>query len=47
LALKYKETGQVGDTLQGLMGPLIAISGVLMTFLAFYIQYKANKLQQS
>lgn len=43
----FSDTGQIGDTLSGLMTPFIAISGVLLTFLAFYIQFKANKLQRN
>lgn len=38
--------GEIGDTIGGIMNPFIAIAGVLITFLAFYIQFKANKLQR-
>lgn len=41
----YMKTGQIGDTIGGLMNPFIALAGVIVTGLAFYIQYKAN-LQQ-
>lgn len=41
----FSQSGQVGDTIGGLMNPFIAIAGVIVTGLAFYIQYKAN-LQQ-
>lgn len=41
----YTLTGQIGDTISGLMNPFIALAGVIVTGLAFYIQYKAN-LQQ-
>lgn len=44
--LDFNETGQIGDTIGGLMNPFIAISGVFLTFLAFYIQFKANRLQR-
>jgi hypothetical protein len=44
--LDFSGTGQIGDTIGGIMSPFIAISGVLLTFLAFFIQYKANRLQQ-
>jgi hypothetical protein len=40
------QTGQIGDTIGGLMNPFIALSGVAVTGLAFYIQYKANLLQR-
>lgn len=43
----FTETGQIGDTIGGIMNPFIAISGVFITFLAFYIQFKANKLQSN
>lgn len=40
-----EKTGQIGDTIGGVMNPFITLVGVLVTFLAFYIQYKANKAQ--
>ena len=42
----FSETGQIGDTIGGLMNPFIAISGVITTFLAFLLQIEANKLQR-
>jgi len=42
----FTETGQIGDTIGGIMNPFIAIGGVVMTFLAFYIQILANKIQR-
>lgn len=45
--IDFSKTGQIGDTIGGLMNPFIAIAGVLLTFLAFFIQFRANKLQQS
>jgi len=44
--IDFSKTGQIGDTVGGIMNPFIAIAGVLLTFLAFYIQYKANRLQR-
>lgn len=41
-----EKTGQIGDTLGGIMNPFVALSSVIITFLAFYIQYKANLLQR-
>lgn len=38
----FTETGQIGDTIGGLMNPFIALAGVIMTFVAFYIQKQAN-----
>lgn len=46
LDIDFSNTGQIGDTIGGIMNPFIAIAGVLLTFLAFYIQYKANRLQR-
>lgn len=44
--LDFSGTGEIGDTIGGIMNPFIAMAGVLLTFLAFYIQFKANKLQR-
>jgi len=44
--LDFNKTGAIGDTIGGIMNPFIAISGVFLTFLAFYIQFKANRLQR-
>lgn len=43
--ISFVDTGSIGDTIGGLMNPFVSISAVLVTFLAFYIQYKANKQQ--
>lgn len=42
-----KETGSMGDTIGGLMNPYIALAGVILTGLAFYMQYEANKQQRA
>lgn len=47
LNLDFTTTGQIGDTLGGIMNPFIALGGVLLTFLAFYMQIKANQIQIS
>lgn len=39
-------TGYTGDTIGGLMNPFIALAGVIVTGLAFYIQYDANQQQR-
>lgn len=44
-SLNFTETGSIGDTIGGLMNPFIALAGVMVTFLAFYIQYKFNEFQ--
>lgn len=41
----FRDTGAIGETIGGLMNPFIALAGVFITFLAFYIQLKANKIQ--
>lgn len=40
----FMNTGQVGDTIGGLMNPFISIAIVLVTWLAFNEQYKANEM---
>jgi len=42
-----KETGYIGDTIGGITNPFINSAAVIVTGLAFYMQYKANKLQVS
>ena len=41
----FTETGQIGDTIGGILNPFVALAGVLLTFLAFYMQIKANQIQ--
>ncbi len=42
----YNEhTGQIGDTIGGTFGPLIGALGVMLTFWAFWAQFKANRQQ--
>lgn len=42
----FSNSGQIGDTIGGLMNPFIAIAGVIITGLAFYMQYLSNKQVQ-
>lgn len=42
-----KVTGYIGDTIGGISNPFINSAAVVVTGLAFYMQYKANKLQVS
>lgn len=44
--LNFAETGQIGDTIGGITSPFLGIAGIILTFLAFYMQYKANQLQR-
>jgi len=41
----YRATGQIGDTIGGIAGPVIALIAAMLTFLAFWIQVQANKAQ--
>ena len=41
--LDFTETGQIGDTIGGIMGPFIAILAALLTFIAFWAQFDANR----
>lgn len=43
--IQFKDTGQIGDTIGGIMGPFIGLIGIILTFLAFYTQFQANKIQ--
>ncbi len=44
--LDFSQTGQIGDTIGGTMGPFIAIVAALLTFIAFWVQYEANIKQR-
>lgn len=41
--IDFTGTGPIGDTIGGIMGPFIAIVAAILTFLAFWVQYKANE----
>lgn len=41
--ISFTGTGQIGDTIGGTMGPFIAIIAALLTFIAFWAQFEANK----
>lgn len=45
--IDYNTTGQVGDTINGIAGPFIAVLVAILTFLAFYVQFKANEQQRT
>ena len=42
----FSDTGEVGDTIGGIMGPFVAIAASILTFLAFWVQFKANEQQR-
>ena len=43
---KIDSIGTIGDAVGGILNPVIAIGAALLTFLAFYIQYQANRQVQ-
>ena len=47
LPLNPNITGPIGDTFGGTLGPIIAILAAYLTFLAFWIQYRANIQQEN
>lgn len=46
LGINFMKTGPIGDTIGGIMNPFIALAGIFLTFLAFYIQVLANQQQR-
>lgn len=38
--------GEIGDAIGGTLGPFVAIAAAILTFLAFWVQYKANEQQR-
>jgi len=45
--IDFNTTGQIGDTIGGILGPFIAIAAAILTFFAFWVQFKANEQQKS
>jgi hypothetical protein len=43
----FTNTGTIGDTIGGTMGLFVAIAVGILTFLAFWVQYKANEQQKA
>lgn len=46
IGFDFTQTGQIGDTIGGIMGPFVAIAAAGLTFIAFWVQYKANIQQR-
>ena len=44
--IDFSSTGEIGDTIGGIMGPFIAVAAAGLTFIAFWVQYKANIQQR-
>ena len=45
-SIDFANTGQIGDTIGGTMSPFVGIAGVIMTFVAFMMQVRANEIQR-
>lgn len=45
--IDFTSSGQIGDTIGGILGPFIAIAAAILTFLAFWVQFKANEQQRT
>jgi len=45
LKIDFSKNFPIGDTYVGIMGPFIAILASFLTFIAFWVQYKANRRQ--
>ena len=43
----FSNTGEIGDTIGGIMNPFIAIIAAFLTFFAFWVQLEANKNQRN
>lgn len=43
----FWDTGQLGDTIGGIISPFIAIGAAFLTFIAFWVQYQANQKQMA
>jgi len=42
LGIDFSTTGQIGDTIGGTTAPFIGFGGIILTFAAFWVQYRAN-----
>ena len=43
--IDFSETGEVGDTIGGTLGPLVALIGAILVYISFREQYRTNLLQ--
>lgn len=43
----YENTGEIGDIIGGTTAPFIGFMGIMLTFLAFWVQYQANINQRT
>lgn len=42
----YTNTGEIGDTIGGITSPFVAIVASYLTFIAFWVQFRANQFQR-
>lgn len=47
LSDNYYSPSDIGDTIGGIISPLVAIIAALFTYMAFYVQYEANMKQRN
>lgn len=47
ILVDFSHTGEIGDTIGGIMGPFVAIAAAILTFIAFWVQFKANQQQRN
>lgn len=45
-SISFDNSGEVGDTIGGIIGPFVAIVASFLTFIAFWVQYDANFAQR-
>lgn len=41
----FHDTGEIGDTIGGIAGPILNLTGLVLVYYSFREQYKANQLQ--
>ncbi|GHT39587.1 hypothetical protein AGMMS49965_06040 [Bacteroidia bacterium] len=46
LGIDFTHTGEIGDTIGGIISPFVAIAAAVLTFIAFWVQFKANQQQR-
>lgn len=46
LNIDFSKTGEIGDTIGGILSPFIALAAAILTFFAFWVQFKANEQQK-
>ncbi|MCJ8166198.1 hypothetical protein MKJ04_15225 [Pontibacter sp. E15-1] len=46
-AFDFSATGQIGDTIGGIVGPILNFTGLILVYLSFKQQYVANEIQRN